>query len=106
LLLEVAAEVVPEAMVRVETAVVVVSDWVPIPVPAQVRVLGRMRGLVWQQACVTATDTGTATVRVTLVPVRPMEPDTEVLQPNSILPKGMKKGMRRPPFRVRITLFL
>ena len=112
-----AAMAVPEAMVRVETAAVAVSAWVPIPAPVQVRApvrlralgqvqdLGRVRGLVRQRVRIMAMATGPATARATPVPVRPMEPDTEALQPISISPKGMQKGGRRPLFWFRVTVF-
>jgi hypothetical protein len=87
---------VAAAMVELEAALeevvaepaVAARALVQVPVPAQVlgrvRVPVRVRDLVRQSVPVRVTITARVTARVTPGPVRPMEPGTEVLQPNKI----------------------
>ena len=57
---------------------------VRVQVPGRVQVPVRVRVLVRHSVPVRVTATARVTARVTPGPVRPMEPGTEVLQPNKI----------------------
>lgn len=77
--------VVPAAVVAVVVSVRGRAQaQVRVQVPVRARVLVRARGLVRQMAPVRVTAMARVTARATLGPVRPMEPDTEVRQPNRI----------------------
>lgn len=109
---EVVVAAVPEVVVPAAVVAVVVSvrgraqAQVRVQVPVRARVLVRARGLVRQMAPVRVTAMARVTARATLGPVRPMEPDTEVRQPNRISIGLVHKGGRKPPLWHWITVCL